>query len=81
MDDTDSHQVGGVLSFEEVEQFVFEISVGWRVDVESFPRPGAEVGEGVPRVGGGPLHLEHGGGQGQHDGDHIKQLKASCEFV
>ena len=45
--------------------------------MKSFPRPGAEVGERVPRVGGGPFDLEHDGGQGRHDGDHIKQLRAS----
>ena len=58
MNDADSHKIGWVLSFEKVEHFVFEISVGFRVDVESFPGAGGEVGEGVPGVGGGPFDLQ-----------------------
>ena len=62
MNDTDSHQIGRVLSFEKVEHFVFQIFVGFRVDVKCLPGPSGEVAEGMPGVGRGSLHLQQGQG-------------------
>ena len=58
MNDADSHQIGRVLSFEKVEHFVFQIFVGFRVDVESFASSCGEVTEGMSGVGRGPLDLQ-----------------------
>ena len=59
VDKADSHQVGRVLPLEEVEHFVLQVSVGLWVDVEGSPGARGEPTEGVLRVGGGALHLEH----------------------
>ena len=58
MNETERHQVCGVLALEEVERFIFEIFVGLGIYVQCFPRPCSEMTKRMSRVGCSSFNLK-----------------------
>ena len=58
MNETERHQVCGVLALEEVKRFIFEIFVRLGIDVQCFPRPCSEMTKRMSRVGCSSFNLK-----------------------